>query len=85
MFAGLDVKDLIELKLDLHYAEQKAERAFTTLISHQHREKNLRNYTADQMIEGRKELELAEFALRTAAQKIIPILEALVEEGVLKP
>lgn len=74
---GLAVEELIELRLDLIYAAQKAERAFTALISQKHREKNSRDYTADQLKAGNEDIAFADFALRASAKKILPALEAL--------
>lgn len=84
MLGGLEVEDLIKLRLDLIYAAQKAERAMSALLSQQHREKNSRNYTADQLNAGRREIEHAEFMLRCSAKDILPAFEALVQEEVVK-
>jgi hypothetical protein len=79
LFAGLDSKDLIELRLELIYAAQKAERALVALITSTQQEKNWRNYTADQVKSGKIAVEHADRELRTAAKTLLPTFEALAQ------
>lgn len=82
MLASLSVEELVELRLDLHYATQKALAALDTVLCQRHREKNSANYTAEQMKEGRLQLAHAHTMLRGSAIKMLPELNALAEEVV---
>lgn len=82
MLGGLSVDELIELRLDLHYAAQKTLGAVDAVLCQKHRERSSSNYTADQMKEGRLAVEHAHTMLRGSAKKILPELNALAEEVV---
>jgi hypothetical protein len=83
VFGGLETKDLIALRLEAIYFAQKVERAMIAQLSDVHRQKNSRDYTAEQLNAGKKEVEHADFMLRTSAKNILPTLEALAAEGVI--
>ena len=80
MFAGLSVKDMIELRLDLLYAAQKVERGFVAQLSQEHREKNSHAYSADDLNAGRLEVEHTHTMIRGSAKKLLPEINALAEE-----
>ena len=80
MFGGLDVKDLIGLRLEAIYFAQKVERAMVAQLSDTHRRKNSRDYTAEQLNAGAKEVQHADAMLRTSAQNLLPTLEALASQ-----
>jgi hypothetical protein len=80
MLGGLSVDELIELRLDLHYAAQKTLGAVDAVLCQKHREKNSSHYTADMMKEGRLAVEHAHTMLRGSAKKMLPELLALSEE-----
>ena len=81
MLGGLSVDELIELRLDLHYAAQKTLGAVDAVLCQRQREKNSSHYTADQLKEGKLAVEHAHTMLRGSAKKMLPELNALAEEG----
>lgn len=82
MMKPLDTKDLTALRLELIYAAQKAERLMIATLSDEHRQKNPRNYTADQLNAGKKEVQHAALMLRMAAKNLLPTFETLATEEI---
>lgn len=81
MSAELSIEDLAELRSDLTYAARKVANLVIATLCEKHRSKHADHYTPEDLITATKELELARFQLRGAADKMLPTIQAIAQEG----
>lgn len=85
---GADVKtefsieELAELRSDLSYAAQKVANVVISTLAEKHRLKHAEHYSAEDLMTTKKELELARFQLRAVTDRMLPALQAIIQETV---
>lgn len=76
------IEELAELRSDLTYAAQKVGNLVIATLSQKHRLKHAEHYSAEDLITTKKELELARFQLKAATDRMLPALQAILQETV---
>lgn len=74
--------DLVGLRVDLHYCSQKIERRVIASLAAKHRENHPEKYPPEEIAAAQKEVAHSTTMLRGAAEKLLPALQALIEEEV---
>jgi hypothetical protein len=76
------IEELAELRSDLTWAAQKVGNLVIATLSEKHRLKHTEHYSAEDLMTTKKELELARFQLRAVTDRMLPTLQAILQETV---